>query len=113
MRKVFIIAIVLSFFAAQASAQPESPRTEPYSESELNKFQYCGSDDDCIALSNGCCDCAQGGQFVAINKERQPDFGGNFNCIDFVCPKPDRSLCMKGVVSCVEHKCRYFDGLDK
>lgn len=79
------------------------------SEEVLAKYQYCGKDSDCMEVINGCCQCLQGDKYVAIAKNRYEDFKKNFACDNVLCPKEENSRnCMEGVISCVSHKCNYF-----
>ncbi len=76
---------------------------------ELARYQYCGDDRDCIIVSNGCCDCANGSPDVSINKDRLAAYEARFNCVDVLCgEKSVDPICGSGVVSCVNHKCKYF-----
>lgn len=76
---------------------------------ELGRYQYCGDDRDCIVVSNGCCDCANGSPDVSINKDRLPAFQERFSCVDVICgEKSADPICGSGVVSCINHKCNYF-----
>lgn len=76
---------------------------------ELGRYQYCGDDRDCIIVSNGCCDCANGSPDVAINKDRLASFEARFSCVDVICgEKAADPICGSGVVSCINHKCKYF-----
>ena len=85
-------------------------QTKPLSDFELAKYQYCGSDRDCTVAVNGCCDCANGGQEVGVNKERLRDFQKRFDCLYAQCShEPANPPCFNGVVSCLDHRCQYFD----
>ena len=84
--------------------------TKPLSDFELGRYQYCGSDKDCIIAVNGCCDCANGGVEVGINREREEAFHKRFDCLYVQCNhQPAVPVCGSGVLSCLDHKCRYFD----
>jgi hypothetical protein len=93
--------------------QPQKPaagNTKPLDDYELGKYQYCGRAEDCIVAVNGCCDCANGGIEVAVNKARREDFQKRFDCLYVQCGhKPADPRCANGVVSCIDHKCKYFD----
>lgn len=78
----------------------------PLAEAELNKYQYCGTDADCMLVRNGCCKCEN---FTAINREHQQKFEKQFDCLKASCPTTETTTCNQGVVSCVEHKCKYFN----
>ena len=84
-------------------------RTAPMSDSELGHFQYCGEDADCIKANNGCCDCANGGADVAVSKKLLEEFNQQFECLNTACTEMAATPpCGSGVISCVNHKCRYF-----
>jgi len=92
--------------------EPVKPKfegaTKPLSSYELGRYQYCGDDRDCMAAVNGCCDCANGGEDVSVNKERFEAFRARFSCMYVGCGEKDGQKCGTGLVSCVNHKCRYF-----
>ena len=76
---------------------------------ELARYQYCGSDRDCVVAINGCCDCANGGVEVAVNNDRLKAFRERFDCLHMTCGMvPPNPPCASGVVSCISHKCKYF-----
>ncbi len=82
---------------------------QPLSDFDLGKYQYCGSDRDCVPAVNGCCDCANGGKDVAVNKERTEALRARFDCLHTNCgDKEGDPACGSGVVSCIGHKCRYI-----
>lgn len=97
---------------AKAERRPPVKRTgqtRPLSDFELGRYQYCGSDRDCVAANNGCCDCANGGADVAVNRERLAAFEARFDCLYVSCSEKDTvPPCGSGIISCVNHKCVYF-----
>lgn len=99
----------------KASAKPTvTPKpvgnTSPLGDFELARYQYCGKDSDCVVSANGCCDCANGTKEVAVNKERLQAFRERFDCLYFQCgTKRADPPCQSGVVSCLNHRCVYFD----
>lgn len=97
---------------AKSERRPSVKRTgqtRPLSEFELGRYQYCGSDRDCVAANNGCCDCANGGGDVAVNRERLAAFEARFDCLYVSCGEKDTvPPCGSGIISCVNHKCVYF-----
>lgn len=98
--------------AKKAPEKPPVPTgsTKPLSAFELGRYQYCGDDRDCMVALNGCCDCANGGEDVAVNKERYEAFRARFQCLYVSCGEKTRATeCATGVVSCLNHKCRYFN----
>ena len=99
-----------------ATAQKNEPagNTQPLSTFELEKYQYCGDDRDCVVAVNGCCDCVNGGVEAAVNKDRLDAFHGRFDCLYVQCShKPAKPPCANGVVSCIDHKCKYFDDVKR
>jgi len=97
---------------AKASSE-KAPRTlgstGPLSAFELGRYQYCGEDRDCVFAVNGCCDCANGSEDVSVNRERLEAFRSRFSCLYVACGEKTREpTCGSGIVSCVNHKCRYF-----
>lgn len=98
---------------ADSSKSPQkvgrAGRTDPLGEFDLARYQYCGKDSDCVLTVNGCCDCEQGGQQVAVNQQRLEDFRKNFDCLYVSCGEgqPD-NRCANAVVSCVDHKCKNY-----
>jgi hypothetical protein len=85
------------------------PTKGKLNEFELGKYQYCGSDRDCMVANNGCCDCANGGEDVAINVAQAAEFKARFECLSQMCTERGAEPpCGSGVVTCVNHKCRYI-----
>ena len=94
---------------SKPKAKPKLGAVTPINDFELGRYQYCGADSDCVVATNGCCDCANGGKDVSVNKERLADFQKRFDCLYSKCgDKPSDPICGSGVVSCVMHKCQYF-----
>ena len=97
----------------KAKKPPVEVKGQPLNETELKKYQYCGSDEDCTVANNGCCDCANGGADVSVSKDRLVDFNLRFDCESRPCTmKAAVPACGTGVVSCVNHQCRYFTAAD-
>ena len=64
-------------------------------------------------VQNGCCECANGGADVAINKMHLEQFKALFACDNIVCTARAKiPPCGTGVVSCVNHECRYVQSAD-
>lgn len=107
----FTVLMLCSVPCAVADVDVEDQNSaQVLSEFELGKYQYCGQDSDCMKAINGCCDCANGGQDAAVNKAQYQDFLTRFRCVDVMCTQLARTPpCGSGVVSCVNHKCRYME----
>lgn len=81
---------------------------EPLPESEYSTYQNCGNDADCVVVQNGCCDCANGGKDIAINRLHLEKFKSLFSCEQVMCTLMAAvPPCGSGVVSCVSKKCKY------
>lgn len=95
---------------AEKEAQDDKAKGPRLSEFDLARYQYCGSDRDCVIEINGCCECETGGQEVAINKGRVEAFRANFKeCKNIACSEVlEQNHCGGGVVTCVEHRCKFI-----
>ena len=99
-----------SRMGATSKSKFKTNNAHSLSEFELAKYQYCGQDSDCVIATNGCCDCVNGSPEVAINKDRVQAFESRFKCLSVSCGTIDANPhCGNGVVSCVSHRCQYFD----
>lgn len=99
MRYLFLLLI---FGCSSSSAD----RSSPISKSELAVYQDCSIDSDCTISNNGCCDCANGGEDVAIAKTSEEEFKLNFSCENVACTMLGRDPpCGSGKAICVSGKC--------
>lgn len=107
--RVLIASTLLVLLSAGAAcADAKKPIKTPLDSFELGKYQYCGSDRDCVVANNGCCDCANGGEDVAVNKERLEAFRERFDCLHVQCTmRASVPPCGSGLVSCINHRCKY------
>lgn len=53
----------------------------------LHDLQECQNDDDCVYTNNGYCDCANGGEQVAVHKDKLTDFQNLFKSQEIPCTK--------------------------
>ena len=109
---IFVLSLLFLLPMLNPQVQSDETKTtansEPLDAFELGRYQYCGQDSDCVVATNGCCDCANGGEDVAVAKERLEDFKSRFNCLKTPCTKKAAvPPCGSGLVSCIEHKCKY------
>ncbi|MDD2943284.1 MAG: hypothetical protein PHC51_10005 [bacterium] len=108
----FCLLLSLSLHASYIAAEPPRSNTA-LSDADLHRYQYCGNDKDCVVMRNGCCDCANGGFDVAINKMRVEDFKARFNCMSTTCTEiAPVTPCGIGTVTCVEHRCDFVSEND-
>jgi hypothetical protein len=102
-------AIAFCVFCIIPNTALSETRTKPIPEKELERYQYCGEDSHCMAVQNGCCDCANGGKDIAIARDAEKDFKARFDCGRAACTlMASIPPCGSGVVSCVNHRCHYF-----
>ena len=103
----FFLSVVIGAFGLTASAAA-APNTEKLPESEYHSYQKCGLDTDCVVVQNGCCDCANGGEDIAINKLYLDKFKARFSCEQIMCTMMAAvPPCGSGLVSCVSNSCHY------
>lgn len=78
---------VLFLFLLLALAAPEAhaARTKPFTAEELKQFQKCEDTTHCIRVTNGCCDCANGGDTTAVDRAFDKKFETLFSCEKTIC----------------------------
>lgn len=97
------IPLVLALCCA-ACAQVPVP---PLPENELRALQACRSAGECVRVVNGCCDCANGGETVAVHRKFEATLRARFDCAKTLCagkvgdcqfrePECVRGLCTLG-----------------
>ncbi len=68
----------------------------------------CETDEDCVKVDAGCCGCNEGGEAIAIHKNRQSSWEAQLqeNCSDVMCPQviSNHPSCEKEAV-CVNNEC--------
>ncbi len=80
----------------------------PLPEPATREYRDCQEDADCVFANNGCCDCANGGEEIAVSTARLADFEARFDCEGVACTEMARSpACGCGIASCVEGLCTY------
>ena len=98
------LILATSLFSSCISNEANSLLTD----AEMILYRTCSIDSDCVYANNGCCDCATGGQDVAINKTKLAEFEALFNCADVACTMIGASpACGSGTVSCNIGLCEY------
>lgn len=63
-----------------------------FTKEELEQFQYCESDEDCVYANNGFCDCANGGEEVAVNWDQVNGFEDIFHSRRKICTRMGREI---------------------
>jgi hypothetical protein len=104
--------ILLSFAllgSACTSRYERDPRpariSQPLQEHLTRDYRACTHDSDCVLALNGCCDCANGGEDIAINREKYKAFRARFSCVN-PCTEMGGD-CGHGNVACEDKVCVY------
>lgn len=101
MTRLAITLLALGLLGASC----QHPQRQPLPEAETREYRSCETDADCEYANNGCCDCSNGGEDIAINRAKKPEFRARFTC-DQPCSTRG-PLCGGGRVSCEQHLCTY------
>ncbi len=108
--RAMISALVLAVLAVACTREEAGPRPgAPLPETATQSYRSCAADSECTYVQNGCCDCANGGEELAINRQHVDAFRALFKCgPDTRCTLVDRiPACGSGKVSCVAGMCSY------
>ena len=107
-----LMATILLASGCGPSTSPAVPRPapeplrNPMPAAELDTYRACERDDDCMWITNGCCDCANGGVEVAIARARKATFESRFACGGTPCTSRGREIdCGAGSVACESNLC--------
>ena len=82
---VRIPALAVLLLAASACSSAPAARTKPFVPDELRQYRKCNDTSNCIRVDNGCCDCANGGGTISINREFDKQFHALFDCKKVMC----------------------------
>jgi hypothetical protein len=111
----FVLLALLGTACASTAPASSSPSNDP--EAQTSKFaepmpthltldyRACTNDADCVLAQNGCCDCANGGEDIAVRRDRAAAFRERFRCEDG-CTEIGGS-CGQGTITCEEQLCVY------
>jgi hypothetical protein len=99
----FEIIVITAALLAACSAKPQ---TGPLPDAELAPYQACATDADCTWITNGCCDCANGGTEIAVARGQEAAFRARFECTNLPCTTIGRTPeCGTGTVACERARC--------
>jgi len=104
-RSIALLSFVV--IAGCSSSNNNSTNKGVLSDTETLPYKNCAVDSDCIYTTNGCCDCANGGEDIAINKSKLSDFEALFNCSGACTMIGAVPPCGSGTVSCQSGLCVY------
>jgi hypothetical protein len=83
-----------------------APANEPLPLSELKAYRACQTDEQCVWVQNGCCDCANDGEDIAVARDKQAAFRALFSCKGVGCTEVAREPpCGTGTVACERGLC--------
>ena len=111
----FLFLLVLVLFTSCLSSSVNNGNNTGdtvLSEAQTLPYRTCAVDSDCVYANNGCCDCANGGEDIAVNKTKLADFEALFNCENVACTMIGAvPACGSGTVSCRSGVCEYSQAL--
>jgi hypothetical protein len=111
MLAAFALCGVLAAACASASngaseAHSKGPTFSGPMEDRLTlEYRACATDTDCVLAQNGCCDCANGGEDIAIHRDHVEAFKARFQC-GGGCTEIGGD-CGRGAISCENKLCTY------
>lgn len=114
------LALVFSkdfiIFSHAQDGLPSLQRNGRLSAEDLDPYQTCTQDSDCVSFNNGLCDCANGGKEISINSEFTTVLQGIF---DSAPPRPCTKIASQipcgigGGNVCRNEKCHFRPCADK
>jgi len=78
--------------------------SRPMAEPLTREYRACTIDTDCVLAQNGCCDCANGGEDIAIYRDQVAAFTARFECHGCTEIGGD---CGRGAITCENKLCTY------
>lgn len=94
--------------SAPVAAESPTPATKldgPMPDHLTLEYRACEIDTDCVPALNGCCDCANGGRDIAVNRARASDFTARFLCPGACTERAGD--CGNGTISCQNKLCTF------
>jgi len=105
--KSFITILFFVVVASCSSTPKDTANLGVLSDSETLSYRNCSVDSNCVYTTNGCCDCANGGEDIAVNKDKLNDFNALFSCSGACTMIGAVPPCGSGTVSCQSGLCVY------
>lgn len=108
-RASLLFALALLAACSSKYERDRGPRrvTQPLQAHLTTEYRACTTDADCVLALNGCCDCANGGEDIAINREQYKAFRARFSCTN-PCTEMGGD-CGHGSVACEDGLCEYHN----
>ena len=91
----------------RARIEAEWANSPPLPEEEALAYRRCEMDEECVYVTNGCCDCVNGGKDLAVNREQVDAFRKNFVCSGRCTMIGTVVACGSGTVACEGGLCVY------
>ena len=98
-QRCFLLMVLALACAAcgRGDARPKGPLPL----AELEAYRHCETDAQCTWVNNGCCDCANGGEDVAVATTKKAAFRALFECANAPCTAVSiEPECGTGTVAC-------------
>ncbi|HOW16168.1 MAG TPA: hypothetical protein PK443_00490 [bacterium] len=112
MIKIYPYMLLLFLFSCAAGSVGDFDTTgdpKKLSREQTLSYRYCELDSDCTYANNGCCDCANGGETIAVNIIELTDFTSLFECENVSCTEIAPSIpCDQGTAKCVDGICEFY-----
>jgi hypothetical protein len=111
-----VAALVAASMLAGTACSRERPsraeraveRVGALPESDLTPFQACARDEDCTWATNGCCDCANGGNEIGVARRQEAAFKERLACTTKNIPCHMMAIeppCGTGEIKCESSRC--------
>lgn len=103
-QRCFVLVILSLAYAA--CGRSDARQKGPLPLSELDAYRHCERDTQCTWVNNGCCDCANGGEEVAVAITKKDAFRALFECANTPCTEMSvEPPCGTGSVACEAGLC--------
>jgi hypothetical protein len=89
--------------ARRAARAPRFKGSVPFG--DTLRFRRCTSDDECVAVRNGCCDCTSESSTIAVRRDMEAAFKRSFIC--GACMERVSRPCWEGTVHCESNQCEF------
>ena len=100
----WLVALCCSACGRSGADGPSGKVPRPLS--SLESYRHCERDDQCVWVNNGCCDCANGGEDIAVAIEKKAAFRSQFQCDNTPCTMMSvEPPCGTGKVACEAGLC--------
>jgi len=101
------LCLALLALSATSCSRSRAEKFGPLPEAQTRPFRACHADQDCEFVTNGCCDCMNGGEELAINKAQHEQFRAQFDCKQPLGCTEIGGVCGDGTSRCESGLCTY------